>query len=449
MGKARWLGLALGGTAAAVLLALPFLPRLAESAALRVLAEKGVRNAALTVGALNSRRLVIRDARLGGLSFARLEAAFSLPGLLRRQVEAVTLEGLRLPLHVAKGTTTIPGLEPLLQGTGGGGAWSLGQLKVADAEILLDPWLAPVHAEGSLEGRTLTARLAALDKRVVLEAAGPLDGQIALTLHPVRFEPGKLQPRDLLPFLGDEIPVLAATVAGQGPVRWEAGALKGDIKVTARGGALALGGVKAEAIEGDLRLAALDDIRLEGLTARVADGGIALAPLVLVAPRPGRHETTLTLDGVSLRTLLEAFQVPDTRADGLIRGTIPIAIDKGRLIVADGRVEATGPGALSYRPAAPPAALQAGGEGASLMASALGNFQYRVLNLKADRGAEGQWQASIHLTGSNPEVLDGHPFEFNINIGGALDEILRRGLESWELPQAIADRVLSRSKGKK
>ncbi len=75
------------------------------------------------------------------------------------------------------------------------------------------------------------------------------------------------------------------------------------------------------------------------------------------------------------------------------------------------------------------------------MLAALENFEYELLRVALDRTADGDTVVGLHLRGANPSFYDGYPVEFNINILGELDAMLQRGLESYRIPDVIAERL--------
>lgn len=454
----RWKAVSVLGTVAALAALAGFLPSLAEQAALAGLKAVGMPGSRLTVAEVGWSHAVVQDLRLGetGPAVARIEARFDLADLLARgHVEALSVSGLDAALRRTPEGIEVSGLP--LPGSSGGGGLTLGNL-VVDAttlRLLDDPApLPPLTLTGQAKsgadgGWTFQARARALDGKLVLDVAGhhgAEGGQADLRLYPVRFAPGGLQPREVSPAYATGLPDLGALVDADGPIYWNNKGLSGNVKITTKEGAITVGGLKVEDVEGKLVLASLKDIRLIDLRARTAGGTIALPDFPLVAPKAGPRKGLLTVDGVDAQALLEAFKVPDIAVKGRLQGTVPFTLDGDRLAIAAGRLEAAGPGFVRYMPGTPPDALQAGGQGASLMLSALRNFHFKELRLTADREAEGRWQARIRLAGANPELMNGRPFEFNINIDGALDTILRQGLEGWRLPQTLADALVHRER---
>jgi hypothetical protein len=47
----------------------------------------------------------------------------------------------------------------------------------------------------------------------------------------------------------------------------------------------------------------------------------------------------------------------------------------------------------------------------------------------------------LHIAGANPDLYDGYPIEFNLNLEGALANVLRQGLADYQIPERIRERM--------
>ncbi len=158
--------------------------------------------------------------------------------------------------------------------------------------------------------------------------------------------------------------------------------------------------------------------------------------------RPGEPlELNLEAQGLTVAELLEQVQVGGLGGTGALSGELPVRIENGEVIVEDGELQTQGPGWLHYRPEEPPAALQAGGQGVDLMLQALENFRYETLRITLDGRTDGEMDVGLHLSGANPELYDGYPVEFNLDLEGNLGALLRAGLQGYRLPGRIAERM--------
>ncbi|MEX2008700.1 MAG: YdbH domain-containing protein, partial [Dongiaceae bacterium] len=174
---------------------------------------------------------------------------------------------------------------------------------------------------------------------------------------------------------------------------------------------------------------------------QLAGGGVRVGP-VMLDPAAPRQELRLAVTGVDLEQVFGLVDIGGLAGTGRLSGEIPLVIEDGQLTVADGVLAAEAPGRVSYRPASPPDALQAGGESVSLALSALTDFRYDDLRLNLDRTAGGDMVVAIHIKGRNPGFYEGYPVEFNLNISGKLDQVLDRSLAGYRVPDAIRDKLI-------
>jgi hypothetical protein len=85
--------------------------------------------------------------------------------------------------------------------------------------------------------------------------------------------------------------------------------------------------------------------------------------------------------------------------------------------------------------------LQGGDEGVSLMLDALKNFHYDEISVTVDGRSGDEWSVKLHVEGKNPDFMDAYPFIFNFNLSGRLDEIIRSGLRSYDLPARLGEGI--------
>ncbi|GAB6053879.1 hypothetical protein JCM17960_26990 [Magnetospira thiophila] len=333
---------------------------------------------------------------------------------------------------------------------------------------------SPLKVGGAWQGKTFTGQLSGADGKLRLKARGTLGGdrgQADLELLPVTFQPGLLQPVDLSPAHGGQAQNVTGTLSAKGTLAWSPEGITPDLTLSLRDMGLTSGPARLEGMQGDVTLSGFaplqtppdqtitatrltlngtslrdlslmfqvnDDeyLRVEQAVAMIADGYIFIHDLK-INPKTIELDGELSVVDVNAQTLLEILEVPDVSLQGRIGGDLPFAWDARGLHVRHGLLANQGPGQLRYQPAVPPAALQGGGEGASLMLDALQDFHYKALRFGLDRDSAGAWMADLHVEGANPNLMDGHPFVFNVNVSGALEAILRRGLAATQLPETV------------
>jgi hypothetical protein len=168
-------------------------------------------------------------------------------------------------------------------------------------------------------------------------------------------------------------------------------------------------------------------LRIERARLTLAGGEVSARPAV-VDWTSGTQEVLLLVDDVALQALLDLVDVEGLSAEGLLDGSIPVLVVDGSVIVRDGKLVAQGPGVLRYAPEADPGveAAASASESMDLVLDLLRNFQYSALELGLERDAKGEMKVSIGLDGRNPEVYDGYPIDFNLNLSGNVDQLLNR-----------------------
>ena len=75
------------------------------------------------------------------------------------------------------------------------------------------------------------------------------------------------------------------------------------------------------------------------------------------------------------------------------------------------------------------------------MLRALQNFLYDELSLAIDKPAETDLRLALVLLGRNPELLEGYPFRFNINLEGDTGQLV----EALSQAYILSNRMLRRA----
>jgi hypothetical protein len=341
------------------------------------------------------------------------------------------------------------------------------------------PALAPLTLAGrlSLDDPDLrfTGTASAADGKVVVDLDGNhrVDtdtGSARVRLHRLRFRPGVLQPSDLIFGLGDALSAVTGAIEAGGSLRWGRGAPASDITVHAEDLSFDLEGLRVDGVDGKvvidrpwplrtppgqtlvarridigapmtdpvIRFRIDDASRLAIDEARVGllGGRFAVGPLI-VDPAADRHRAKVRLTGIDMESLIAIADIDGATASGRLSGKIPLVISSDGYSVTDAVLKTDAPGVLHYAPASPPAALQGGGEGVSLMLEALKNFHYDEVGVTVDGRSGDEWSIKFHIGGKNPDFMDGYPFVFNLNLSGRLDEIIRDGLRSYAHPARL------------
>ena len=298
-------------------------------------------------------------------------------------------------------------------------------------------------------------------------------GVLDLELAPIAFVAGKLQPGDLSPILEGVIANAEGGIALDGQLTWLDGQLASDLgllidelgftigpaRLSRINSVIKFDGLAPPTTPGDqlLSVGLLDvglpltdglvsmQLRPNGLLAvdqldwRLADGEIQAEPFSF-----GSDIQDLTLilkaEQLDLNALLGLTPLNDLTGEGRIDGTLPLTIGEAAAI-NDGELNATGPGVLRYTPSSVPGVLQAGGESVRLVLQALENFRYDALKITLDGRTDGATAIGLHLKGANPDLHDGHPVEFNLNLEGNLASLVQTNLDNYQIPDRIRERL--------
>ncbi|HSK41846.1 MAG TPA: YdbH domain-containing protein [Arenibaculum sp.] len=170
-------------------------------------------------------------------------------------------------------------------------------------------------------------------------------------------------------------------------------------------------------------------------------GGVVRAQpfsLDLAAPE---GMVVLRAERLDLARLLEVLPVEGLTGTGTLAGSLPVRVVGNTVGVVQGSLVAVAPGTLRYLPEQPPDFLTGEG-GAEMLLDALTDFRYEALALAMDGTAGGEMVVGLKIRGANPDFYDGYPVALNLNVSGALDTILRRGLSAYRIPEAVRERMI-------
>lgn len=301
----------------------------------------------------------------------------------------------------------------------------------------------------------------------------------------LRFAPGVLQPGDINPALAGAMENVFATFLLQGPITWAgAGKLTPNLTLTiddlaASTDSLELSGAKATIVvtgapeietppgqkfTGQVRIGRLEPVPLdvsfqllpgrsgaapqlviERLEAQLTEGRMTTDRFTLIPPSIDT-DVTLRLEGADLARAFEVIGVAGIGGTGKISGEIPVKVRGNQVAISGGRLANDGPGEVFYNLAALPQPLIDRDDTVTLVLEALSNFAYDELQADLDKALDGPGSLRLRLTGANPDVLENHPFIFNINLESNFDRLAALVLEGLTTSQGLL-RALALSAG--
>lgn len=341
----------------------------------------------------------------------------------------------------------------------------------------------PVTAEANVklagDDARFDARFRGADQPIDLSLKGhtniaTLSGKVDLTLAPIAFTSGGLQPYNLFPPLRSWFDEVSGRIEAKGPVSFEGGKLTSDLKLGVENFSGKVGPVQLlnvnSVVEIDrpwplstkpdqqvaiqradiglpltdalFRFKISDGKRLDLAESRLAMSGgeVRLDPVTLLLDAPV-HNMKLTVTQVSVNELFAALGVAGLSGEGSISGAVPVSIFPGGIAIPAAELKADAPGVLRYDRAQAPAALQSAGESVAMALEALSDFHYKELILTLTRQLTGDVNLGLHISGANPNFYDGYPVEFNLSVEGRLDEALREGLAGYQVPDMIQEQL--------
>jgi hypothetical protein len=342
------------------------------------------------------------------------------------------------------------------------------------------PWFAPLWLRAQLSpkdgGWRLSGALATSRAQLLVHLRGVQQGgggELRLSSKRIEFGTGGLRPQALSPALGDVLRDVTGEVAISGRLGWgDRSGEEIEILLEGLGLASALGRVAGLSgvvtLEGlvpprtaprqRLALALLDvglpltngeftgaidnrTLQVDQLGFDWAGGRLETGTSVLdLDPLAGALK--LAVRGLQLSELLKQVEMEGLSGEGVIDGALPLEIVGGsEILVRDGRLEARGPGAIRYRPETTPDVIEQQGASVRLVLDALANFHFTGLTATVNGRTDGAMRVGLSLKGANPDLHEGHPVEFNLNLEGELALLFRRGMRSYQLPADIARRL--------
>lgn len=362
-------------------------------------------------------------------------------------------------------------------------------LSVAEIALLGAPvWMTPVKV--ALSGRRhgedamldLRGSVAGTATQLEIPISGILrlddnSGRLAVEKTWLAFGPDALSLGALSPALGSRIEELRGRIGLAGHLAWPDtdGSSAPHASVELEGVSLTAAGVVVENAVGKIAFSTFAPLRSEGpatlsmdmlgvgvpiLRPRLAfsidglDGIVAhrvsgefaggrISATDIDVPLDGPISAEIQATGVDAAVLSTLLKVEGLDAEGSLSGVLPVTWMPGLgLSIKDGRLAADGPGTVRYKAGEKDEALRRSGEQVGLMLDALSDFRFKTLELGL-AGAPGTgFRVGLALEGANPNLYDGYPVRFNLDLAGQLDDIIETGYRTYTLPDRVRDAVL-------
>lgn len=172
----------------------------------------------------------------------------------------------------------------------------------------------------------------------------------------------------------------------------------------------------------------------------VLGGQVQLEPAVLDMQQ-SRQTFTAVVEGVELTRLFEVYPAEGLSGQGTLDGRFPVTLADGKLVIEAGQLHARQPGGtLRYRDDRL-RELAATNPNMQQLASALEDFNYRVLASDVSYDEQGKLVLGLRLEGSNPNFQGGRLVNLNINLEEDIPALLTSLQLSGQVSDIIKERV--------
>ena len=164
----------------------------------------------------------------------------------------------------------------------------------------------------------------------------------------------------------------------------------------------------------------LDRLRIDQAVAELLGGHASVAPFDYQI-EPGEAEFSVALSDLDLAEVL-ALQGDSVSGTGRLSGTIPVTLRDNTVQIEGGEIGTSSPGRIALSPTLTAGITQ---PGLDIAITALQNFNYEALSANVDYDSEGNMLLGVRLEGSNPDLEDGRPVHFNLNISENIPVLLK------------------------
>ncbi|MGF1593009.1 MAG: YdbH domain-containing protein [Kiloniellaceae bacterium] len=349
--------------------------------------------------------------------------------------------------------------------------FSVGSFSLGGSE----PLTAPLALDGSLQragrGYDIAGEVSLSGGQVLADLTGRYDdaGTASLTAESrlLAFVPDGLQPAAVSPLLAG-LEEVRGNLTASARLAWPRDPAAESGRLNLANLAFKSAGIEVAGLNLDLALAGLQPLASapgQRLTLRSLDAGVPVENIALVfsldqAPRPhltvedggfdlggarwrlapteldpaaARNRVVLSTEGLDLATFFDLIEIDGLSGSGRLKGSLPVVFAGEDVIVDDGHFEALEPGRLSIRIQALRSALAGGGETVEMAVKVLEDFHYDELTLDIAKSADHDAIVRLSILGQNPEVMEGHPFRFNINLESNLTSLLAALRQGYSL----------------
>ncbi len=348
------------------------------------------------------------------------------------------------------------------------------------------PMELSANATGSLNNAEFEAILGNLTGAFVLEAKGQgsmAQGSADLKLYPIMLIPEAQEIGLFLPALGAGVTESTGMVSFDGKLAWadghmtssgnllleEVGFKAPSADVSGLNGNIAFNSLLPPATRGfqDIRVTRVDpglplsngnlkikvdenmQVTVKDASFQVAEGTLSFSDFSADLFDLSNFHVNVKGEGLKVANIFALTGIQGLTGDGQLSGSIPLVSTPQGLRIDAGLLDAGTRGTLTYDPALLPGFLQGDDMRTKMLRQVLKNFQYEEFSLKLDGMIGDQQTITLKSRGRNPDFMEGHPIELNVNLKGPLANVLRSTLTPYNLPGALEKEFQQKSQEQK
>ncbi len=148
------------------------------------------------------------------------------------------------------------------------------------------------------------------------------------------------------------------------------------------------------------------------------------------------EQTSVIFKDISLTELIFFIDIPGLYGDGKIELNLPLTLNNGVISVKDGTFKTTEDGVIKYS-----RGQTESKDDENIALKALENFHYKELDGTLSYNKDGLYHIKLHLLGANPDLYDGYPIDFILNLNGELSGIFRSLFLTGNFEEAVMEQV--------
>lgn len=147
------------------------------------------------------------------------------------------------------------------------------------------------------------------------------------------------------------------------------------------------------------------------------------------------------LKDIDLSELMAVYPAEGLEGTGTLNGRLPVIVTDEGVSLGQGQVSAAPPGGVLKLPVERIRAIARDNPALEMVAQAMENFHYTVLNSQVQYDQDGTLVLDLRLEGRNPDFREGQPIHLNIRLEEDIPALLMSLQLSGRVSDAVTERV--------